>query len=164
MNSTFARTALSVVATAAVAGTLMSCSSSGEEPTASMSAREYDPPSSAAQAPATGPTEPASSADEAGMRAVFERYVETSNAGQAQPYLETICSTDPVHQQDLQDREPALYPMSVQDMRDFTAEGDDGLATVVVKIGLEDQADVLTERFTFVREDGAWTVCGKQPN
>lgn len=159
------RTTFGIVAATVAAGALASCSSSADQP----SSADQGPASASAATGETasgmvspGPTTPASSEDAAGIRAVFARYIETSNAGQAQPYLATICASDPVHQQDLQDQDPAVYPMTLVDMQDITAEGDDGLATVSVKIGPEEQADVITERFTFVREDGAWTVCGKQ--
>lgn len=159
------RTTLGIVAATVAAGALASCSSSPDQPApADQSPADATTPAggSASGMASPGPTTPASSEDAAGIRAVFARYIETSNAGQAKPYLATICATDPVHRQDLQDRDPAVYPMTLVDMKDITAEGDDGLATVSVKIGSEEQADVITERFTFVREDGAWTVCGKQ--
>ncbi|WP_024794650.1 hypothetical protein [Tomitella biformata] len=156
MNSILARAAMGAVATAALAGTLLSCSSATEAPEAAPVSAE----TTAAQAP--GPTEPASTADEAAMSEVFQRYLETSNAGQAQAYLATVCASDPVHSQGITDSEPNPYPMSLVGMKDFTVDGDDGLATVTVKIGLEESADNITQRFTFVRANGAWTVCGEQ--
>ena len=164
MRSTLARTALGGAATVALAGTLVSCASANDQGAASPSSTEAasSAPATTNGSPAIGPTDPASSADQAEMTAVFQRYVDTSNSGDSQAYLATICSTDPVHSQDLTDRDPAQYPVTLENITDFTVDGNDGLATVTVKIGLEDKADRITERFTFVRESGAWTVCGEQ--
>lgn len=157
MNRTLHRTALAILATTAVAGALVSCSSGGDASAAGSVAADV-PESGDSPAPADA----AAPEDVAGMTSVFQRYVETSNSGQSQEYLATICSTDPVHSQVLEDRDPSPYPVSVVDMTDFTVDGDNGLATVTVKIGLEESANQITQRFTFVREAGAWTACGEQ--
>lgn len=162
MLSTPNRTALGVLATAALAGTLISCSSSSDAPATepTPSADVANPHASAAPLPpATG--DPASAADQAEMTAVFERYVDTSNNGDAQAYLATVCSTDPVHTQGITDQGPAAYPVTVEEMKDFTVGGDDGQATVTVKINAQPTSQELTSRFTFVRESGGWTVCGE---
>ena len=161
MNSTLIRTALGVVASAALASTLLACSSNSEEPPATTSATTSDAAATSGD-PESGPTTPASSVDEAEIAAVFQRYIETSNSGDAQAFLETVCATDPVHSQDLTGGEPDLFPKTVLDITDFAVDGDAGLATVTVKIGLEENSNTITQRFTFVREDGGWTVCGEQ--
>ena len=161
MNSTLTRTALGLVASGALASTLLACSSSSEESPATASATTSDA-AATSNAPETGPTTPASSADEEEITAVFQRYIEASNKGEVQEYLETVCSTDPVHSQDLTGGEPDPFPKTVLDVTDFAVDGDDGLATVTFKVGLEEAADTFTQRFTFVREDDGWTVCGQQ--
>lgn len=161
MNSTLIRTALGVVASGALASTLLACSSSSDESPATTSATTSDA-APTGDAPETGPTTPASSTDEAEITAVFQRYIESSNSGDVQAYLETVCATDPVHSQDLAGGEPDPFPKTVLDITDVAVDGDDGLATVTVKIGLEEAANTISPRFTFVREDGSWTVCGEQ--
>ncbi len=167
MKSGLNRTALRVFAAAVVAGSLISCSSStdGNPSDADTAASETSTATSSASTPTSASAddgEPASSADQNAMAAVFERYVDTSNNGESQAYLDTVCSTDPVHSQGITDQGPAPYPVTVVDMKDFTVDGDTGLATVTVNIDGEDTPDELTSRFTFVRESGAWTVCGEK--
>lgn len=157
------RTALGVLATAALAGTLMSCSSSADSQAATPAPTEslVNPHATPAPLPPVTGT-PASAGDQAAITEVFTRYVATSNAGDSKAYLATVCSTDPVHSQGITDQGPAAFPVSVEELKDITVDGDQGLATVTVKVDSKPTPQELTSRFKFEREAGSWTVCGEQ--
>ena len=182
MDASITRTALGVLATAAVAGALVSCSSdsaaeatgssqqesSQQESSQQESSQAGTSQSASAEAPAASDNlgAPATPAEQEAMTEVFKRFVETSNNGDSAGYLATLCATDPDREKVTSDQAPAPNPAEVDDMKDFSVDGDKGLATVTVSVSGTDSTtrQQFVTQFNFLRESGTWTVCGEHEN
>lgn len=163
-RTNFARAAAAALATLALGGALISCSSDTPEeqaPAPAVVSPHGDDFPATTPAPMIDPaTHPATEADTAEITTLVDEYFTTTNAQDADGFRAILCAAVLPEYAHLQNLGPVPDPMRLEGVADIAVDGDQATANLTFNMGEGTNAPSETDPFKFAREDGQWKVCG----